>query len=149
MQTEEDLRCIKICTQRVHQQVITVLDCDHEHVITGSQDHTLKVHRYVRIHLPLVSFSEESFVLSVYFILVSSSLEDQRLRYTFHGHSSPISCLFIDRINSSTFGSGSQNGVLCVWDLNGTGNVSTNLNVFISQPHDLLYLLNVVTSFLF
>ncbi|XP_014474392.1 PREDICTED: sterol regulatory element-binding protein cleavage-activating protein [Dinoponera quadriceps] len=103
MQTEEDLRCMKICMQRAHQQVITVLDCDHEHVITGSQDHTLKVH----------------------------SLEDQRLKYTFHGHSGPISCLFIDRINSSTFGSGSQNGVLCVWDLNGTGTC-----VYSIQAHD-------------
>lgn len=49
IQTEEDMRCIKISTQRAHQQVITVLDSDHGHVITGSQDHILKVYRYVYI----------------------------------------------------------------------------------------------------
>ncbi|EFN85276.1 sterol regulatory element-binding protein cleavage-activating protein [Harpegnathos saltator] len=104
MQTEEDLRCIKIGTQRAHQQVITVLDSDHGHVITGSQDHVLKVH----------------------------SLEDQRLEYTFHGHLGPISCLFIDRLCSSTFGSGSQDGSLCVWELNGR----TGTCVYSIQAHD-------------
>lgn len=127
MQTEEDMRCMKISTQRAHQQVITVLDSDHGHVITGSQDHILKVYRYVCTHLckhGLLFLRIIRFICICYLFLFS--LEDQRLEYTFHGHSGPISCLFIDRISSSTFGSGSQDGSLCVWDLNGTGNISIN-----------------------
>ncbi|XP_054005526.1 sterol regulatory element-binding protein cleavage-activating protein [Hylaeus anthracinus] len=89
MQSEEDLRCMKISSHRAHQQAITVLDSEGGRVLTGSQDHTLKVYR----------------------------LEDQLLLYTLHGHSGPISCLFIDRMSPMTSGSGSQDGMLCVWDL--------------------------------
>lgn len=46
MQTEEDLRCMKIGSHRAHQQAITVLDSEGGRVLTGSQDHTLKVYRY-------------------------------------------------------------------------------------------------------
>lgn len=46
-QTEEDLRCIKIVSHKAHQQVITVLDSEGGRVLTGSQDHTLKVYRFV------------------------------------------------------------------------------------------------------
>ncbi|KAK9297624.1 hypothetical protein QLX08_008761 [Tetragonisca angustula] len=89
MQTEEDLRCIKISSHKAHQQAITVLDSEGGRVLTGSQDHTLKVYR----------------------------LEDQLPLYTLHGHCGPISCLFIDRMSPMTSGSGSQDGLLCVWDL--------------------------------
>lgn len=46
MQSEEDLRCMKIGSHKAHQQAITVLDSEGGRVLTGSQDHTLKVYRY-------------------------------------------------------------------------------------------------------
>lgn len=49
MQSEEDLRCIKISSHKAHQQAITVLDSEGGRVLTGSQDHTLKVYRYVTL----------------------------------------------------------------------------------------------------
>lgn len=92
---KEDFRCIKKGSHRAHQQAITVLDSEGGRVVTGSQDHTLKVFR----------------------------LEDLVPMYTLHGHCGPISCLFIDRISPMTSGSGSQDGLLCVWDLlNGNFN---------------------------
>ncbi|KYM91676.1 Sterol regulatory element-binding protein cleavage-activating protein [Atta colombica] len=102
MQTEEDLRCMKIGSHRAHQQAITVLDSEGGRVLTGSQDHTLKVYR----------------------------LEDQLPLYTLHGHCGPISCLFIDRISPMTSGSGSQDGLLCVWDL------LTGACMYSIQAHD-------------
>lgn len=102
MQTEEDLRCMKIGSHRAHQQAITVLDSEGGRVLTGSQDHTLKVYR----------------------------LEDQLPLYTLHGHCGPISCLFIDRISPMTSGSGSQDGLLCVWDL------LTGTCMYSIQAHD-------------
>ncbi|KYQ48506.1 Sterol regulatory element-binding protein cleavage-activating protein [Trachymyrmex zeteki] len=102
MQTEEDLRCMKIGFHRAHQQAITVLDSEGGRVLTGSQDHTLKVYR----------------------------LEDQLPLYTLHGHCGPISCLFIDRISPMTSGSGSQDGLLCVWDL------LTGACMYSIQAHD-------------
>jgi WD40 repeat protein len=44
-------------------------------------------------------------------------LEDQLPLYTLHGHCGPVTCLFIDRISPMMSGSGSQDGLLCVWDL--------------------------------
>lgn len=101
-QSVEDLRCIKLCSHRAHQQVITVLDSEGGRVLTGSQDHTIKVYR----------------------------VEDQLPLYTLHGHCGPISCLFIDRINPMTSGSGSQDGLLCVWDLL-TGTFFNTINLII------------------
>lgn len=86
---DEDFRCLKKSSHRAHQQAITVLDSEGGRLLTGSQDHTLKVFR----------------------------LEDQQPLYTLHGHCGPISCLFIDRMSPMTSGSGSQDGLLCVWDL--------------------------------
>lgn len=51
MQTEEDLRCMKIGSHRAHQQAITVLDSEGGRVLTGSQDHTLKVYRYTNLNI--------------------------------------------------------------------------------------------------
>nr|CAD7427831.1 unnamed protein product [Timema monikensis] len=85
----ENIRCIRLNTTKAHQQPITVLDSEGGRVLTGSQDHTLKVFR----------------------------LEDQLPLYTLHGHCGPITCLFIDRISPTMSGSGSQDGLLCVWDL--------------------------------
>lgn len=56
MQSEEDLRCMKIGSHRAHQQAITVLDSEGGRVLTGSQDHTLKVYRFKKyciFHLAL------------------------------------------------------------------------------------------------
>lgn len=102
MQSEEDLRCMKISSHKAHQQAITVLDSEGGRVLTGSQDHTLKVYR----------------------------LEDQLPLYTLHGHCGPISCLFIDRVSPMTSGSGSQDGLLCVWDL------LTGTCMYSIQAHD-------------
>lgn len=44
-------------------------------------------------------------------------LTDQSVVFTLHGHCGPITALFIDRITPTTAGSGSQDGMLCVWDL--------------------------------
>lgn len=76
-------------TVRAHQQPINCVDCEGGRIVTGSQDHTLKVYR----------------------------VENGDLLYTLHGHCGPITCLFIDRVCPATSGSGSQDGMLCVWDL--------------------------------
>lgn len=52
------------------------------------------------------------------------------MEYTLHGHCSPITCLFVDRFQSGTGGSGSQNGLLCVWDL------LTGVCMYNIQAHD-------------
>jgi WD40 repeat protein len=44
-------------------------------------------------------------------------IEDRQLLYTLHGHYGPITCLFIDQVNPNMAVSGSQDGMLCVWDL--------------------------------
>ncbi|XP_057669647.1 sterol regulatory element-binding protein cleavage-activating protein isoform X1 [Diorhabda carinulata] len=87
--SDEDLRVIKIHSIKAHQQPVMCLDCEGGRILTGSQDHTLKVFK----------------------------LEDGNPVYTLHGHCGPITCLFIDRVNPATSGSGSQDGMLCVWDL--------------------------------
>ncbi|KAK4879556.1 hypothetical protein RN001_007702 [Aquatica leii] len=85
----EDIRCTKVMVTKAHQQPITCLDSEGGRVLTGSQDHSLKVFR----------------------------LENGTPLYTLHGHCGPITCLFIDRVCPAMSGSGSQDGMLCVWDL--------------------------------
>ncbi|KAI4464852.1 sterol regulatory element-binding protein cleavage-activating protein [Holotrichia oblita] len=87
--SKEDMRCFKVLTAKAHQQPINCLDCEGGRIVSGSQDHTLKVFR----------------------------LEDGTPLYTLHGHCGPITCLFIDRVCPGTSGSGSQDGMLCIWDL--------------------------------
>jgi WD40 repeat protein len=87
--TEEELRCILEHQHQGHTQPITSLDVLGSILFTGSQDHTLKV------------FHTDS----------------NTLHYTLHGHCSPITSLLIDRFQSGTGCSGSQDGLLCVWDL--------------------------------
>ncbi|XP_026284817.1 sterol regulatory element-binding protein cleavage-activating protein isoform X1 [Frankliniella occidentalis] len=99
---EEDIRCVRLHSTRAHQQPITVLQTEGGRVLTGSQDHTLKVFR----------------------------LEDYLPLYTLHGHCGPITCLFIDCISPMTAGSGSQDGLLCVWDL------LTGACMYSIQAHD-------------
>lgn len=67
MQTEEDLRCMKIGFHRAHQQAITVLDSEGGRVLTGSQDHTLKVYRYTQSNIIQFTFSKNYLCVSVYF----------------------------------------------------------------------------------
>lgn len=87
--TEEELRCILELQHQGHTQPLTTLDVLGHILFTGSQDHTLKV------------FHTDS----------------NTLHFTLHGHCSPITALLIDRFQSGTGFSGSQDGLLCVWDL--------------------------------
>lgn len=50
--------------------------------------------------------------------------------FTLHGHCGPITCLFIDHYQSDTGGSGSQDGLLCVWEL------LTGACMYSIQAHD-------------
>ena len=74
---------------RAHLQSISCLEVRGPRLITGSADHTLRVFRP----------------------------EDGLGVYTLHGHSGPITCVFIDKLSPSTAGSASKDGVVCVWDL--------------------------------
>lgn len=87
--TQEELRCIMEIQHPGHTQPITALDLLGNVLFTGSQDHTLKV------------FHTDS----------------NTLHYTLHGHCSPITTLLIDHFQPGTGCSGSQNGLLCVWDV--------------------------------
>ena len=45
--------------------------------------------------------------------------------FTLHGHCGPITSCFIDHATPTIAGSGSQDGLLCVWDLH-TGEIIRN-----------------------
>ncbi|KFB47933.1 hypothetical protein ZHAS_00015995 [Anopheles sinensis] len=81
---------------------VTCLEVAGNTVMTGSQDHTLKVFR----------------------------VDNHQLLYTLHSHCGPITCLFIDHWQSGMAGSGSQDGLLCVWDL------TTGACMYKIQAHD-------------
>jgi len=85
----EDLRLAWKHSSRAHMQSITCMDVQGTKLITGSQDHTLRVFRS----------------------------DDGVGVYTLHGHCGPITSVFIDRLAPSTAGSASMDGMLCVWDL--------------------------------
>ncbi|XP_062563503.1 sterol regulatory element-binding protein cleavage-activating protein [Armigeres subalbatus] len=87
--SEEELRCILEYHQQGHRMPVTCLEVAGGTVMTGSQDHTVKVFR----------------------------LDSHMLQYTLHGHCGPISCLFIDQWQAGMGASGCQDGFLCVWDL--------------------------------
>lgn len=87
--TAEELKCFLECQHEGHQQPITCLEISDGIILTGSQDHTLKVFK----------------------------LESASLMYTLHGHYGPITCLFIDNWQRGTGGSGSEDGMLYIWDL--------------------------------
>lgn len=78
-------------TTRAHLQPLTCLVADWGVVVTGSQDHTLKVYRS----------------------------EDHFCAFTLHGHCGPLTAVFVDRtgLGELCSASGSQDGALCVWDL--------------------------------
>ncbi|XP_035792380.1 sterol regulatory element-binding protein cleavage-activating protein-like [Anopheles albimanus] len=98
----EELRCILEFQQQGHQQPVTCLEVAGNIAMTGSQDHTLKVFR----------------------------VDNHQLLYTLHGHCGPITCLFIDQWQSGMAGSGSQDGLLCVWEL------TTGACMYKIQAHD-------------
>jgi len=85
----EELRLAWRQSSRAHTQAVTCLALQGNRLVTGSQDHTIRVFR----------------------------AEDGVGVYTLHGHTGPISSLFIDRHSPSTAGSASTDGLLCVWDL--------------------------------
>ena len=85
----EEVRLCLRHTARAHTQAITCLALQGNRLLTGSQDHTIRVFRP----------------------------EDGVGVYTLHGHTGPISSLFIDRLTPSAAGSASVDGLLCVWDL--------------------------------
>lgn len=57
-------------------------------------------------------------------------LDSCQLLFTLHGHCGPITCLFIDHYQPDTGGSGSQDGLLCVWEL------LTGACMYSIQAHD-------------
>ena len=77
---------------RAHRQAITVMELTGSQVITGSLDHTVKVH----------ALSQER---------INTCL------YTLHGHFGGITCIEVDPSSPSTAISGCQVGQVCVWDL--------------------------------
>ncbi|XP_058065673.1 sterol regulatory element-binding protein cleavage-activating protein [Anopheles bellator] len=98
----EELRCILEFQHQGHQQPLTCLEVAGNIAMTGSQDHTMKV---FQIH-------------------------NHQLLYTLHGHCGPITCMFIDQWQSGMAGSGSQDGLLCVWEL------TTGACMYKIQAHD-------------
>ena len=50
----------------------------------------------------------------IYFFFIS---EDHLAVYTLHGHYGPITAAFIDKEDTSCACSGSQDGLMCTWDL--------------------------------
>ncbi|VVC36005.1 Hypothetical protein CINCED_3A010085 [Cinara cedri] len=100
--TNDTVRCLHLESLKAHNQPITALETNGAYIVTGSQDHTLKVFR----------------------------IEDRQLLYTLHGHYGPITCLFIDQVNPRMAASGSQDGMLCVWDL------ITGTCMYTVQSHD-------------
>ncbi|CAH4038841.1 unnamed protein product [Pieris brassicae] len=97
----EEVVCVRVAHCRPHQQPITELHAEGGRVLTGGQDHVLKV------------FSS-----------------DLRQLFTLHGHCGPITSCFIDHATPTIAGSGSQDGLLCVWDLH------TGACLYSMQAHD-------------
>ncbi|XP_063633942.1 sterol regulatory element-binding protein cleavage-activating protein [Cydia splendana] len=92
----------RIAQCRPHQQPITEMHSEGGRILTGGQDHVLKVF---------------------------SSAELSPL-FTLHGHCGPITSCFIDHATPTIAGSGSQDGLLCVWDLH------TGACLYSMQAHD-------------
>ncbi|GBP90752.1 Sterol regulatory element-binding protein cleavage-activating protein [Eumeta japonica] len=86
---EEEVHCSRVAQCRAHQQPITEMHSQSSRILTGGQDHILKV-------------------------FLNSDLTPL---FTLHGHCGPITSCFIDHANPTIGGSGFQDGLLCVWDL--------------------------------
>ena len=85
----DEIRLSWSSSTRAHLQSISCVSVQERRLITGSTDHTLRVFRS----------------------------DDGVGVYTLHGHTGPITSIFIDRHSPLTAGSASQDGMLCVWDL--------------------------------
>jgi WD40 repeat protein len=84
---------VNYSTVPAHQQPITVFVCEGGRVVTGGQDHVVKV---LKVETGVGVF-------------------------TFHGHYGPITAMFIDALAPDFACTASQDGMLCMWDLsNGT-----------------------------
>ncbi|XP_072931147.1 sterol regulatory element-binding protein cleavage-activating protein [Epargyreus clarus] len=98
----DEVVCVRLAHCRPHQQPITELQSEGGRILTGAQDHVLKIF---------------------------SSTELTAL-FTLHGHCGPITSSFIDHATPTIAGSGSQDGLLCVWDLH------TGACLYSMQAHD-------------
>ncbi|CAK1588368.1 unnamed protein product [Parnassius mnemosyne] len=98
----EEVVCVRIAHCRPHQQPITEMHSEGGRILTGGQDHVVKVF---------------------------SSSELTAL-FTLHGHCGPVTSCFIDHATPTIAGSGSQDGLLCVWDLH------TGACLYSMQAHD-------------
>ncbi|XP_028042976.1 sterol regulatory element-binding protein cleavage-activating protein [Bombyx mandarina] len=98
----EEVVCVRIAQCRPHQQPVTEMHSEGGRILTGGQDHVVKVF---------------------------SSAELTPL-FTLHGHCGPITSCFIDHATPTIAGSGSQDGLLCVWDLH------TGACLYSMQAHD-------------
>ncbi|TRY86050.1 hypothetical protein DNTS_030912, partial [Danionella cerebrum] len=87
--SSEDLITCQVTrsVQCAHQKPITVLRAAAGRVVTGSQDHTVRVYR----------------------------LEDSCCLFTLQAHSGGITALYIDQ--TMVLASGGQDGAICVWDV--------------------------------
>lgn len=83
------LKCTLLSSIHAHSQPIVRLVVGGGHVISGSQDHLIKVFRY----------------------------ESPVCIYTLHGHSGGVTALHMDQTAPSSAASGCQDGMICVWDL--------------------------------
>lgn len=90
-------------------------------VLTGSQDHTLKV---IDNFVHWKQRQLKNICLQVFKLDIASQV------FTLHGHYGPITSIFIDHFQCGTGGSGSQDGLLCVWDL------ITGACMYSIQAHD-------------
>jgi len=126
-----------LCSHRAHQQPITCLEVEQDTILTGSQDHTVRILRV----------TDRSF----------------KVVYTLHGHCGPITTAFLDSTDlpglslfdhddevaqpncgrrgsspsassspstAAAAGSGSQDGMLCLWD------AMTGACLYSIQAHD-------------
>ncbi|XP_019630539.1 PREDICTED: sterol regulatory element-binding protein cleavage-activating protein-like [Branchiostoma belcheri] len=83
--------CVRLAhhVPHAHQQPINVLQSSAGRVVTGSQDHTLKVYR----------------------------LEDALCLYTLHGHTDGVTALHLDKTPPLAAASGSLDGDIRLWDM--------------------------------
>ncbi|KAF5898299.1 sterol regulatory element-binding protein cleavage-activating protein, partial [Clarias magur] len=86
--SEDAITCqLTRSVQCAHQKPITVLKAAAGRVVTGSQDHTVRVYR----------------------------LEDSCCLFTLQGHSGGITAIYIDQ--TMVLASGGQDGAICLWDV--------------------------------
>lgn len=135
--SQEEMRCYLEQQHQGHQQLITCMNVVGNTVLTGSQDHTLKVcsicsdqHCFSSNKFSFLPMQHIQIFSDFFFVLQVFKLDLANLVFTLHGHYGPITSIFIDHYQSCTGGSGSQDGLLCVWDL------ITGACMYSIQAHD-------------